>query len=680
MKNINKVYVEARSLANKDKKLKLQALANNPDTPTFANTILELENILWLHLYPDGYFEEALDNIQNPKEVSFWSKEREDAFKTDSELKEDIEDFSIELKIYHRILKIMESENLSSEDSKRLLTKYYFYYKNKYGSINHYSENYEENVEHYTLIEKLKNNIDANGSMFNHFVDKSKKDILNITEEDMEEFLPFFDEHSLDKAKEYTQKYNNLESGQYRKVNVDSYSFPISRAYNFLMTNESPKLRELMFKKKTICDNYGIMKKLMIHKARYAETLGYKNYSEYKLSDQILNSPEKVLDFLLPLWQKLRIQFIKQLDLIKNEYHLSEIYPHDLLHYRHKYIKQKFSVNQSEISNYLTYDNVLNGCFDIIKKVFNVDIHKSSKRDVFNEEYECFILSKNNKELGTLFMNVNPDADCCCETNRFSSCIDNIEVLPIATVHLGIDENENLSVSDVHTIFHEMGHALHVFLSEARYPSQSGSNTCVDFVELPSLLFEKWCLEPDVLKIFAENSQGKKMPLKLMKDYISLVHFNEIFNHSLNILLDIQDIKIHSLTLDEAHNINWDTFEQNIWKSLDVPKCLQIEGAMTKDTHIFGNGLYGSQSYSYLYDRILAADIFSKIKESGIFDEKICTKLVKDIYSRGSSRDPMDCFKAFMGRDLDFNPFLKQIEDNPLNEQKKKNKGLKLKV
>jgi peptidyl-dipeptidase Dcp len=216
-----------------------------------------------------------------------------------------------------------------------------------------------------------------------------------------------------------------------------------------------------------------------------------------------------------------------------------------------------------------------------------------------------------------------------------------------------------LSFDDAETLFHEFGHGLHALLSRVRYPSQSGTAVRRDFVEFPSQVLEHWMSIPENLRGYARHYEtGEPIPEALMGRLLAARTFNEGFATVEYTASALIDLELHRDPHPE--NLDPDRFEREFLAAYGVPREIGLRHRPAHFQHLFAGGGYAAGYYAYLWAEVLDADGFAAFTEAGdVFDPALAERL-KDIYSAGDTRDPMELYRAFRGRDPDIAALLRQ--------------------
>ena len=214
----------------------------------------------------------------------------------------------------------------------------------------------------------------------------------------------------------------------------------------------------------------------------------------------------------------------------------------------------------------------------------------------------------------------------------------------------GADKPSLLTADEASTLFHEFGHALHQLLSNSTYPSVSGTSVPRDFVELPSQIMEHWVLEPEVLQVYAKHYQtGEVIPAEIVEKLDKAGKFNTGFTTVEFLAAALLDMEYHTMT--EPADIDIREFEKKALDKYGLIDEIKPRYRSTYFNHIWSSG-YAAGYYSYYWSEMLDADAFQAFKETGdIFNRDVASKFEKEILSRGGTRDPLDMYIAFRGKE-----------------------------
>ena len=216
-----------------------------------------------------------------------------------------------------------------------------------------------------------------------------------------------------------------------------------------------------------------------------------------------------------------------------------------------------------------------------------------------------------------------------------------------------------LTLTEVLTLFHEFGHALHGMLSDVVYPSMSGTSTPTDFVELPSQLYEHWALRPEVLEKFAiHHETGAPIPPQMIDRVIAARNFNQGFATVEFCGSAYVDFLLHSKSDPPKDAL---AAEREILRDIGMPSQIVMRHRTPHFSHIFSGDSYAAGYYSYLWSEALDADGFAAFEETGdIFNPEVARRLHDFIYSAGNQRDPNEAYALFRGRGPEFDALLRK--------------------
>jgi peptidyl-dipeptidase Dcp len=420
-------------------------------------------------------------------------------------------------------------------------------------------------------------------------------------------------------------------------------------------------------------DNKKIINKIVNLRIQKAHLLGYKNYADYVLDENMAKNPKNVYDLLYKIWDKalpVAHKEAKELQqMIYKEGNNFKLASWDWWYYAEKLRKQKYSVDENEIKQYFPLDSVQKGLFSVVKKLYNLNIERLNNVPLPHPDAQAFKVTdaKTGKLIGIVFMDFFTRA-----SKRAGAWMDNYvnqykyngkEQRPVITTVFNFPKPAKgpalLTMEQVSTMFHEFGHALHGLLSQCTYPSLSGTNVPRDFVEFPSQFMENYANDPSVIKTFAKNYKtGKTIPDELLNKIQQAAKFNQGFNAVEYLAAAILDMDYH--TLNDTTNINVDQFENNTMKRINMPPQIVVRYRSTYFRHIFAGG-YAAGYYSYIWAEVLDADAFEAFKETGnIFNQKIAQSLRKNVLEKGGTEDAMKLYINFRGKKPSIEPLLKR--------------------
>ena len=417
-------------------------------------------------------------------------------------------------------------------------------------------------------------------------------------------------------------------------------------------------------------DNRALAEEVLKLRLEKAQILGYDNSASYVLSDRMANNPATVNAFLSGIMKastaKAReevAEMQKFMDADPSVPAGSKIEPWDWWYYTEKVRMAKYALDDEAIKPYFQMDSVRNGVFLAAKMLYGVNAEQltdvptyspgnvqtwkltyddGSLIGIFTTDY----LPRSSKRGGAWMNNVR---------NQYIDA-DGNDVRPII-VNVG-NLAEYMNVSQVETTFHEFGHALHGLLSKCTYQSVSGTNVKRDFVETFSQINEYWAFQPELLALYAKNSEGEVIPRELVDKINASLKFNMGFVTTELCAAAILDMKLHEI--EDFSNFDVDEFEKQLAQDIGLNPEIGYRYRTTYFNHIFSSG-YNAGYYGYLWSEVLDRDLFSFFEASpaGVFDRELATKFKETFLEKGGSEEPMVLYKQFAGREPDNSAFLR---------------------
>jgi len=413
-------------------------------------------------------------------------------------------------------------------------------------------------------------------------------------------------------------------------------------------------------------DNRPIALELTQLRAERAELLGYENFATFALEPQTAQSPENVLSMLSDLIPAVVSNTEAEAELIiemmREDGIDDELQAWDWEYYAEKVRRAKYDIDENEVRPYFELDRVLkDGVFYAMNRLYGITFEERFDLPVYHPEVRTFdVFDHDGTQLGLFY------ADYFSRDSKrggawMSSFVSQSHLLgqrPVIVNVLNISppaegEPALISFSNVTTLFHEMGHAVHGLFSDVEYPSQSGTSVPRDFVEFPSTFEEDWAVHPEVLKNYAIHYEtGERIPQDLLDRVIAARDFNQGFNTYEYLGATMIDMEWHLLSSSEIpddveafehealmkHNLDWHAVPPR-YKSAYF-------------SHIFSGG-YSANYYAYIWSEILAADAFAFMRESGGLTRENGDHYRENILSRGGSEDAMTLYRQYRGGDPD---------------------------
>ncbi|WP_373843253.1 M3 family metallopeptidase [Bacteroides heparinolyticus] len=436
----------------------------------------------------------------------------------------------------------------------------------------------------------------------------------------------------------------------------------------FLQYSEKRDLREKLYKamynrgnNDNENDNKQNINEIVKLRTEKAQLLGYKSHADYVLDDNMAKNPANVYKLLEEIWKYALPQAKKEAQqlqtMIDAEGGNFKLETWDWWYYTEKLSQQKYALNEEEIKPYFKMENVREGVFEVANKLYGLTFKKLDNIPVYNPEVEVYdVLDADGKHISVFYTDYFPrsgkNAGAWMSSFRRQSVENGENIRPII-YNVGnftrpTDSKPSLlTIDEVETLFHEFGHALHGMLSDVNYRTLAGTGVSRDFVELPSQIMEHWAFHPDVLKMYAKHYEtGEVIPDSLIRKINEAANFNNGFTTTELVAAAFLDMDYYTQTQIGAFDVN--AFEKQSMEKIGLIKEIIPRYRSTYFAHIFSGG-YSSGYYAYLWAEVLDADAFQAFVEKGIFDKATATAFRENILSKGNSEEPMTLYKKFRG-------------------------------
>ncbi|MCH2535572.1 MAG: Zn-dependent oligopeptidase [Bdellovibrionales bacterium] len=518
-----------------------------------------------------------------------------------------------------------------------------------------------------------------------HLSDKKQNEIKKITQE-LAKLTTEFGENIKNAKAEFTFTKEEIkgvpesylkkwetEDGNYKldALIYDDYGAIIKFADNREVRKKVYLARNTSVKK----ENLPLVQKIANKRLQIAKLLGYDTWADVKLEDRMAKSPEKVSRFLGSIKSGLIKKQKQELKEIKQKMPDSKdtLYSWDTSYYFDKIAKDKYNYDSEYVKQYFPMESSLQGMFSIYQKIFQLDFKKIEPLYKWTEDVELYGVydQKSQELLGMFYLDLYPREGKYNHFAQFTLAkglrLKNGKYqAPIAVLVCNFpqpteDTPSLLKHSDVETLFHEFGHAIHTILTKAEYIGQSGTAVPRDFVEAPSQMLENWLWNKDVLDSFAHHYQDKSK--KLPSD--TLDKMKQVKKASLGRQLTFQlGVADLDMTLHSAKN----PLSQKQISKISGEKYQMMVGAITSSEVSFITRLghftgYDAGYYGYLWAQAISDDLNTAFEsaENKYFDESVGLKLRTEIYEPGDSRPVEESIHEFLGRDWNTKAFIKNL-------------------
>ena len=416
-------------------------------------------------------------------------------------------------------------------------------------------------------------------------------------------------------------------------------------------------------------DNRPLIREILMLRAEQAGLLGYDNYAAFKLDDSMAKSAEAVDQLLGQVWRAGKVQVSVERAqlrrLARTEGMNADLEPWDWRYYAEKARQLTYDVDAIEVKQYFVLNNIVRAAFETAHRLFGLNFTERSDLSFHHPDVRAYEVRDQHGHHVGLYLQDNfarpgKRSGAWMSSLRVQESFDDV-VTPIVINNNNFSKGEPtlLSFDDARTLFHEFGHGLHGLLSRVRYPTQSGTAVRQDFVEFPSQMFEHWMYEPENLRKYARHYQtDEPIPERLLERLLESWIFNQGFATVEYTAAALLDLEFHRYRTPGS--IDVDGFERATLAAIGMPAEIAVRHRPGHFQHLFAGSDYAAGYYAYLWAERLEADGYESFREAGNpFDPTLAARL-KTIYSSGDSRDAMELYTAFRGRDPTIEALLRQ--------------------
>ncbi|MFL2613285.1 MAG: M3 family metallopeptidase [Flavobacteriaceae bacterium] len=422
-------------------------------------------------------------------------------------------------------------------------------------------------------------------------------------------------------------------------------------------------------------NNSKIILEIITQRQKRSILLGYDSHADFVLEERMAKSVKNVNDFLDDLTEKAK-PFAKQeweaMELFaKKKLNLKDLEKWDSAFVSEKLKEAELQLNEQELKPYFELDQVLNGLFEIVKKLYGIEFKENTELDVYHSEVKVFEVYKNDNFYALLYTDFFPRSGKRSGAWMTSYRSQKKDQRPHISIVCNfsrptVTQPSLLTFQEVTTLFHEFGHALHGILANTSYNGLSGTNVYWDFVELPSQIMENWCYEPEALKLFAKHYQTEELlPQNLVEKIKKAAHFQQGIQTLRQLSFSYLDMSYHNSSASNIKDVK--LHEKKQVESLQFTKDIPDSCMSASFSHVFQGG-YAAGYYSYKWAEVLDADAFDLFIEKGVFDSKTATSFLDNILSKGGTEHPMVLYKKFRGKEPDTSALLRRAGLIKLNE------------
>jgi len=411
-------------------------------------------------------------------------------------------------------------------------------------------------------------------------------------------------------------------------------------------------------------DNTAIIDETLALRQELAQLLGFENYADYSLSTKMAENSDQVIDFLQDLASRSKPQALNEKEEIEafaqSEFSVSSLNAWDYSYYAEKLKQEKYSVSDEELRPYFPEQRVLSGLFEVVTRLYDLEIREVTNIDTWHKDVRYFEISDSIGRLrGSFYLDLYARAK-----KRGGAWMDECKVrrttlagelqAPVAFLTCNFsgpvgNKPALFTHDEVITLFHEFGHGIHHMLTQVDVAGVSGINGVAwDAVELPSQFLENWCWQPDALAFISGHFEtSDPLPQDLLDKMLAARNFQSAMQMVRQLEFSLFDFKLH---MQAKPTLSVQALLDEVRSEVSVTTPPSFNKFQNSFGHIFAGG-YAAGYYSYKWAEVLSADAFSRFEEEGIFNSQTGQDFLNDILEQGGSKEPMELFKAFRGRE-----------------------------
>ena len=420
-------------------------------------------------------------------------------------------------------------------------------------------------------------------------------------------------------------------------------------------------------------DNTPVMNRILELRHEASRLLEFDNYAERSLATKMAESVDQVNAFLNDLAERSKKPAAQELAAVRafatEQHGISDLQAWDIGYYSEKLRQHKYAISQEELKPYFPEPRVINGLFAIVQRLYGLQIEAVEGIDRWHEDVHFYRIHDADGELrGEFYLDLYARQhkrggawmDECIGRRRPANGLQTPVAYLTCNFSPPIGDDPALFTHDeVITLFHEFGHGLHHMLTRVDYAGVSGiSGVAWDAVELPSQFMENWCWEREALDLFAAHYEsGARIPDELFKRMIAAKNFQSAMQMLRQLEFALFDFRMHLEYRPGRDNDIHNTLNE-VRKQVAVLQPPDFNRFENGFTHIFGGG-YAAGYYSYKWAEVLSADAFSAFEETGIFNSETGKRFLNSILEQGGSREPMELFIEFRGREPSIDALLR---------------------
>ena len=649
-------YAPAFDAAIAEARAEIDSIVNNPEEPTFSNTIEALER-------SGAKLSRVSSLFFNLLEADGTDRMHEISMEVQPKLTEYSNDISLNEELFKRVKAVYDQRDSLDLDTEQamLLTETYRGFARSGAAL---SDEDKETYRRLTselaqLTLQFGQNVLAATNAF----------AINITDSTAVAELPDFVREAM-----AADAKARGEEGWTVTLHAPSYSA-------FMTYSSNRELKEQLWRaNNALCmtdgdnDNREIVKKIVNTRLQIANLLGYQTYADYVLEERMAESRSNVNVFLKQLLDATKEYADKDYKMI-NEYAASQgfegdVMPWDFSYYSEKYKQATYNLTDEMVKPYLQLESVKKGVFLLANKLYGLEFTENKDIPVYHPDVTAYeVHDATGRLMAILYLDFFPRATkqggAWMTTFRSSSIDANgNETRPLVSLVMNFTKPTEttpslLTFSEFTTFLHEFGHSLHAILGEGTYESLTGTSVYRDFVELPSQIMENWATEKEYLDLWAVDYRtNEKMPVELIQKIVDSRNYLAAYANVRQVSFGLTDMAWHSIAVPFEGDV--ENMEKQAMADAQVLPAVSGTALSPSFSHIFAGG-YAAGYYGYKWAEVLDADAFSLFKEKGIFNTEVSGSFRENILSKGGSEHPMTLYVRFRGHKPDMKALIDRM-------------------
>ena len=627
----------------------IEKLVNDPETPTFENTIVRVDNENGENYY------DLLSRVSTVFSCMLSAETCDEldalAQKMSPILTKHANDVKLNKRLFERIKYVYENHRELTAEEQMLLDNCYDGFVRSGALLDDEGKERLRNLTEEASLLSLQ--------FSQNLLKENKAFTLHITDEAQLDGLPETAREAAALAAKEAEKEGwlfTLDYPSYSPFMTYSTQRELRRqlymARNTEGTHDNPE------------NNLEICKRLVNLRREIAQLLGYETYADYVLVHRMASNAENVYKLLNDLIDAYKPTAVEEVKALEREAKQTEgddfvMEPWDFSFYSHKLQMREYNLDAEMLRPYFELSKVIDGVFGLATRLYGITFKESTDIQVYHPDVKAYeVFDKDGSFLAVFYADFHPrkgKQGGAWMTEFQGQWIDRkgVNVRPHVSVVMNLTKPTDekpalLTLGEVETFLHEFGHSLHGMFANTRFESLSGTNVWWDFVELPSQFMENYSVEKEFLRTFAFHYKtGEPMPDDLIERIVRSRNFMAAYACLRQVSFGLLDMAY--FTKKEEFTADIIPFEKKAWEKAMVTKQLPDTCMTTQFSHIMAGG-YAAGYYSYKWAEVLSADAFSAFEEAGLFDAETARRWRDEVLATGGSRDAIESFKAFRGR------------------------------